>query len=183
MAFGGHRVYPNSFDIIRPYLGTCITPSIFYGGEIGISEHIVVFNLRYRSFRSLVRKRRCKLGRSNVLAPRFVVTLVVRFAVVNPISHFLSNASGETLFRLVDEIELIFTCSSNDDVKASILKLVLGVGVVVFVQSFMHYGCTVGVFVFGLGGRGDLILRTSRLGFSLVLISPFQFFIALYCLE
>ena len=39
MDFGGHRVYPNSFDIIRPYLGTCITPCIFYGGGIGGSEH------------------------------------------------------------------------------------------------------------------------------------------------
>ena len=39
MDFGGHRVYPNPFDIVHPYLGTCITPCIFYGGEIGISEH------------------------------------------------------------------------------------------------------------------------------------------------
>ena len=39
MDFGGHRVYPNTFDIICPYLGTCINPCIFYGGEIGISEH------------------------------------------------------------------------------------------------------------------------------------------------
>ena len=39
MYFGGHRVYPNPFDIIHPYLGTCITPCKFYGGEIGISEH------------------------------------------------------------------------------------------------------------------------------------------------
>ena len=42
MAFGGHRVDPNPFDIICPYLSTCITPCIFYGGEIGISEHISV---------------------------------------------------------------------------------------------------------------------------------------------
>ena len=69
-----------------------------------------------------------------------MVTLVVRFAVVNPISHFSANTSGETPFRLVDEIELIFTCSSNDDVKASILKWGLGFGVVVFFQSFIHYG-------------------------------------------
>ena len=81
--------------------------------------------------------------------------------MVNPISHFSANASGETLFRLVDEIELIFTCSSNDYVKAYILKLGLGLGVVVFVQSFMHSGCVVGFFVFGLGGRGTLTLRTS----------------------
>ena len=88
----------------------------------------------------------------------------MRFAEVNPISHFSANASGETPFYLVDEIELMCTCSSNDDVKASILKLGLGVGVVVFVHSFMHSGCEVGVFVFGLGGRRTLTLRTSRLG-------------------
>ena len=35
----GHMVYPNPFDIICPYLDICITPCIFYGGEIGISEH------------------------------------------------------------------------------------------------------------------------------------------------
>ena len=73
----------------------------------------------------------------------------MRFAEVNPISHFSSNTSGETPFHIVDEIELIFTFSSNDDVKASILKLGLGVGVVVVVQSFMHSVCAVGVFVFG----------------------------------
>ena len=98
----------------------------------------------------------------------------MRFAVVNPVSHFSANASGETPFRLVDKIELMFTFSSNDEVKASILKLVLGVGVVVFVQLFMHYSCAVGVFVFVLGGRGTLSLRTSQLGLFLVLISPFN---------
>ena len=102
--------------------------------------NIVVFNLRYQSFLLLVRKLRCKLGCSTVLTPRCVVTLVVRLDVINTISHFSVNASGETPFRLVDEIEPIFTCSSNDDVKASILKWGLGVGVVVFVQSFMHSG-------------------------------------------
>ena len=35
-------VYPNPFDIIRPYLDICITPCRFYGGEIGISEHSCV---------------------------------------------------------------------------------------------------------------------------------------------
>ena len=110
-----------------------------------------------------------------------MVTFVVRFDVVSPISHFSFNASGETPFRLVDEIELIFTCSSNDDVKASILKLVLGIGVVIAVQSCMHSCCAVGVFVFGLGGRGNLTLRTSRLCFFLVLIYTLQFVIALYC--
>ena len=65
---------------------------------------------------------------------------MVSFDVVNPISHFSANASGETPLHLVDEIELIFTCSSNDDVKASILKWGLGFGVVVFFQSFMHSG-------------------------------------------
>ena len=67
-----------------------------------------------------------------------MVTLVVRFAVVRPISHFSANASEETPFHLVDEIELIFTCSNNYDVKVSIFKLGLEVGSVVFVQSFMH---------------------------------------------
>ena len=110
-----------------------------------------------------------------------MVTFVVRFSVVNPISHFSANPSGEILFRLVDEIEMIFTFSSNYDVKAFILKLVLGVGVVVVVQSFMHSGCAVEVFFFGLGGRGTLTRRTSRLGFFLVLISTLQFFIALSC--
>ena len=83
-------------------------------------------------------------------------------------------------FHLVDEIELIFTCSSNDDVKALILTWGLGVGVVVFGHSFMHSGLAVGVFFFGLGGRGALTLRNSRLGLFFVIISPFQFFIALY---
>ena len=121
---------------------------------------IVVFNLWYRSCRSLVQKRRCKLGFSTVLTPRCVVTLVVRFAVVNPISHFFSE-SGEIPFHLVDKLELIFTCSSNDGVNASILRLGLVVGVVIVVQSFIHYGCAVGVFVFGFGGRGTLTLSHS----------------------
>ena len=95
--------------------------------------NMVVFNLRYRSCRPLVRKRRCKLGCSTILTPSCVVTLVVRFAVVNPLSHFSANASGETPFLLVDEIDLIFTCSIHDDVKAFILKLGLEVGVVVVV--------------------------------------------------
>ena len=102
--------------------------------------NIVVFNIQYQSCQSLVQKRRGKLGCSNGLTPSFVVTLVVRFAVVNTISHFSANDSGETPFRLVDGIELIFTCSSNDYVKALILMWGLGVGVVLFVQSFMHYG-------------------------------------------
>ena len=46
--------------------------------------------------------------------------------------------------------------------KASILKLGLGVGVFVVVQSFMHSGCTVGVFVFGLGGRGHILPMRSE---------------------
>ena len=50
-----------------------------------ISVNIVVFNLRYQSCRSIVRKRRCKLGCSTFLTPRCVVTLVLRFAVVNHI--------------------------------------------------------------------------------------------------
>ena len=54
-------------------------------------------------------------------------------------------------FRLVDEIELIFTCSSNDDVKALILTCGLGVGVVVFGKSFMHSGLGVGCLSLALG--------------------------------
>ena len=110
-----------------------------------------------------------------------MVTLVVRLDVVSPISHFSANASGETPFRLVDEIGIIFTCSSNYDMKASILTWGLGVGVVVFGKSFIHSGLAFGGFVFGLGGRGKFSLRNSRLGFFLVIISPFQLFIALYC--
>ena len=86
---------------------------------------------------------------------------MVRFAGVSPISHFSANAPGEIPFHLVDEIELLFTCSINDDVKASILTCGLVVGVVVFGQSLVHSGLGVGVFVFGLGGRGTLTLRTS----------------------
>ena len=68
------------------------------------------------------------------------------FCCGQPYIPFSANALGETLFRLVDEIELIFNCSSNDDVRASSLKLCLGVGVVVFVQSFMNSGCAIGEF-------------------------------------
>ena len=49
--------------------------------------------------------------------------LVDAFCCGQPYIPFAANASGETQFRLVDEIELIFTFSCNDDVKASILKL------------------------------------------------------------
>ena len=42
IAFGGDRVYPNSFDIICPNLIACITPCRLYGGKICISEHISV---------------------------------------------------------------------------------------------------------------------------------------------
>ena len=98
-----------------------------------------------------------------------------------PYIPFSANASGETPFCLVDENDLIFTFSSNNDVKSSILTCGLVIGVVVFGQSFMHSVLGVGVFVFGLGGRGTLTLRTYQLGFFLVLISPFQFFISLSC--
>ena len=43
--------------------------------------------------------------------------------------------------------------------KVFILMCGLGVGAVVFGQSFMHSGLGVGMFVFGLGGRGALTLR------------------------
>ena len=69
-----------------------------------------------------------------------MVTLLVLFAVVNFISHFSDNASVETPFCLVDEKELIFTCSINDGVKALILEWGLVVGFVVFFQSCMHSG-------------------------------------------
>ena len=124
-----------------------------------------------------MRKNRCKQVCSTALTPHCVVTLVVRFAVVIPISQFSSNASGETLFCLVYEIEIIFTCSSDDDLKESILTCGLGVRVVVFGQSFMHSGLGVGVLVFSLGGRGTLKLTNYQLGLFLVLISPFQFVI------
>ena len=101
--------------------------------------------------------------------------------MVSPISHFSANASGETSFRLVDEIGIFFTCSSNYDMKASILTWGLVVGVVVFGKSSIYSGLAFGVFVFGLGGRGTLALRTSQLGFFLVIISPFQLFIAISC--
>ena len=101
-----------------------------------------------------MQKRCCKIVCSTVLTPRCVVTLVLRFAVVNHISHFSANASVETLLRLIDEIELIFTCSNNDDVKAYILRLGLGVGVVLVVQSFMHSGCAVGCLYLALGEGG-----------------------------
>ena len=120
-----------------------------------VSVNILVFNIRYRSCRSLVRKRCCKLVCSTVLTPRCVATLVLRFAVVSHTSYFSANASGETPLPIVDKIEIIFTFSSNDDVKASILTCGLGVGVVVFGQSFMHSGLGVGVFSLALG-KGEL---------------------------
>ena len=127
MDFGGHRVYPNPFDIIRPYLGTCITPCRFYGGEIGISEHSSVQSTLSK-FPVVIMEAPLQTRVLHRPHTSFLVNLVVRFAVVNPISHFSANASGETPFRLVHEIELIFTCSSNDDVKLSILKLGLDSG-------------------------------------------------------
>ena len=84
----------------------------------------------------------------------------MRFSLVSSIFHFSANVSGETPFRIVDEIELMFTCSIHDDVKALILTWVLGVGVVVFEQSFMHSGLAIGMFVFCLVGKGTLTLRT-----------------------
>ena len=156
-------------------------PLVYSVDEKYVSVNIVVFNLRYQICRSLLQKRRRKQGCSTALTPRCVVTLVLCFAVVNTISHLSANASGETPFCIVDEIEMKFTYSSHNDVNASILKLGLGVGVIVGVQSFMNSGCAVGVFVFGLRGRGALTLRTSRLGLLLVLVSPLQLVIVLSC--
>ena len=62
-----------------------------------------------------------------------------------------ANASGETSILLVDEIELICTCSINDDVKALILTCGLGVWVFVFVQSFMYYSLGLGCLSLALG--------------------------------
>ena len=115
MDFGGHSVYPNTFTIIRPYLGTCINPCRFYGGEIGISEH------------SSVQSTVSKLPVISAEAP--LQTRVLHhphtslcgnpggeFCCGQPYIPFSANVSGETPFRLVDEIYLIFTFSSNDDV-------------------------------------------------------------------
>ena len=122
MDFGGYRVYPNPFDIICPYLSTCITPCRFYGGKIGISEHSSVQStvpkLPVVSAEAPLQTR--VLHRShNSLCGNLGGALFWG----QPYIPFSANASGETPFRIVDEIELIFTCSSNDDVKVSIIKL------------------------------------------------------------
>ena len=108
MDFGGHRVYPNPFNVIRPYLGTCITPCRFNGGEIGISEH--------SSVQSTVSKlpivsEVVPLQNRVIHRPRTLVrgNLGGAFCCVQPYIPFSANASVETPFRLVDVIELIFT--------------------------------------------------------------------------
>ena len=133
MDFGGNRVYHNPLYIIRPYLGTCITPCIFYGGEIGISENSSVQSkvskLPVVSVESLLKTRVIHRPHTSLCG-----NVGGAFCCGQPYIPFPANTSGETPFCIVDEIELIFTCSSNDDVKAFILKLGLGVGVVVVVQ-------------------------------------------------
>ena len=174
--FGGHRVDPNPFDTIFPCLSTLITPSRLHGGEIRIIEHSSV---QYMVSKLPIISAEAPFQTIMIHRPHTSLcgNLGGELCCGYPYIPLSANASGETLFRLVDEIDLIFSCSSNDDLKASILTCGLGVGVVVFGQSFMHSGLGVGVSFFGLGGRGDLTLRTSLLGFFLVLISPFQFFI------
>ena len=113
-----------------------------------------------------VRNRRCILGCSTALTSHCVVTLVVRFAVAKPTSHFSARVLGGILFLLDDDMELMFTLSINDDVKASIVTL----GSEGWAMSLD-----------GLGGRGAWIPRTFLLGFFLVLIYPFQFVIAFSC--
>ena len=139
MDFGGQRVDPNPFEIIFPYLSTCITPCRIYGGEIRISEHSsvqsTVSKLPVISAEALLQTR--MLRRPHTL---LCGNLGGALCCAQPYIPISANTSGETPFRLVDEIELIFTCSNNDDVKAYILKLGLGVGVVVVLNSFMHYG-------------------------------------------
>ena len=133
MYFGGHRVYPNPFDIIFPYLSTCITPGRFYGVEIRISEHSSVQSTvsKFPFVSAEVSLQTRVLHRPHTL---LCGNLYVAICCGQPYIPFSANASGETPFRIVDEIELIFTCSSNDDVKALILTCGLGVGVVVFGQ-------------------------------------------------
>ena len=96
MDFGVHRVYPNPFDIVCPYLSTCITPCRFYGGEIRISEHT--------SVQSTV----LKFPVVSAEAP--LKTRVLHCPHTSLCGNLGANAPGETPFRLVDEIELIFTC-------------------------------------------------------------------------
>ena len=131
MDFGGHRVYPNPFDIIRPYLSTCITPCIFNGGKIGINEHS---SIQYTVSKLPVVSAEGPFQTRVIHGPHTSLcgNLGSALCCGQPYIPFSANASGEPPFRLVDEIELIFTYSSNDDVKASLLKLGLGVGVVVF---------------------------------------------------
>ena len=114
-------------------------PLYIYGGERGISEYSSV---QYTVSKFPVVSAEVPL-QTRVLHHHHILlygNLGGAFCCGQPYIPFSANASRETPFRLVDKIELIFTCSINDDVKASILKLGLGVGVVVFVQSFMHYG-------------------------------------------
>ena len=133
MAFSGHMVYPNPFDIICPYSSTFITLCRFYGGEIGISEHSSV---QYTVSKLLVVSAEALLQTMFLHRPHTLLCGNLGDALCYGKSYkpFSANASGETPFRLVYEIELIFTFSINDDAKASILKWGLGVGVVVFFQ-------------------------------------------------
>ena len=133
MAFDGHRVDPDPFNIICPNLSTCITPCRIYGGEVRISEHSSV---QYTVSKLPVISAEASLQTRVLHRPHTLLcgNLGGALCCGRPYIPFSANASGETPFCLVGEIELIFTCSNNDDVKALILKCGLVVGVVVFGQ-------------------------------------------------
>ena len=110
-------VNPNPFDIIFPNLSTCITPCRLYGGEICISEHSSV---KYTVSKLLCISAEVPLQTSMLYRPHNLLCGNLGGALFCGQTYipFSSNVSGEKPFHLVDEIELIFTCSSNDDVKA-----------------------------------------------------------------
>ena len=154
ISFGGHRVDPNPFDFICPYLSTCITPCRIHGGEIRISEHSSVQST-VSKFPGVSAEAPLQTRVLHRLHTSFRGNLGGALCCGQTCIPFPANASGETPFRLVDKLELLFTCSSSDDVKASIITCGLGFVVVVFGQSFMHSGLGVGVFSLALG-KGEL---------------------------
>ena len=151
IAFGVHRVYPNPFNIIFTNLSTCITPCKLYGVEIRISDHISVLSTVSKLPIIIVEAplKTRMLHRPNTSLYGNLGGALYCGQTYIP---FLVNTSGETPFCLVDEIYLIFSCSSNDDLKASILTCGLLVGVVFFGHSFLQYGLGVGFLSLALGG-------------------------------
>ena len=129
IAFDEHMVDTNPFDIICPNLSTCITPCRIYGGEVRISEHSSV---QYTVSKLPVISAEASLQTRVLQRPHTLLCGNLGGALCSGQRYipFSANASGETPFCLVDEIELIFNCSSNDDVMASILTCHLGVRVV-----------------------------------------------------